>query len=43
MLRVVHEGGEREGRPGPQAGLDEFCRLAAQELLAVALEAERQA
>ena len=43
MLRVVHEGGEREGRPGPQLGLDELCRLAAQELLAVALEAERQA
>ena len=43
MLRVVHEGGEREGRPGPQVGLDERCRLAAQELLAVALEAERQA
>ena len=43
MLRVVHEGGEREGRPGPQVGLDELCRLAAQEMLAVALEAERQA
>ena len=43
MVRVVHEGGEREGRPGPQVGLDELCRLAAQEMLAVALEAERQA
>ena len=30
-------------RPGPQVGLDELCRLAAQEMLAVALEAERQA
>ena len=43
MLRIVHEGGEREAGPGTQAGLDELCRLAAQEMLAVALEAERQA
>ncbi len=43
MLRVVHERGEREAGPGLQVGLDELCRLAAQEMLALALEAERQA
>ena len=43
MLRIVHEGGEREAGPGTQVGLDELCRMAAQEMLGVALEAERQA
>ncbi len=43
MLRIVHEGGEREAGPGTQLGLDEFCRMAAEEMLGVALEAERQA
>ena len=37
MLRIVDTGGEREA-----VGLDELCRLAAQEMLAMALEAERQ-
>ena len=43
MLRIVHEGGDREAGPGTQVGLDELCRMAAQEMLGVALEAERQA
>ena len=44
MLRIVHErGGHEEVGSEQQVGLDELCRLAAQEMLALALEAERQA
>ena len=42
MLRVVDERGDREGASAPQVGLDELVRLAAQDMLALALEAERQ-
>ena len=43
MLRIVHErGGHEEVGSEQQVGLDELCRLAAQEMLALALEAERQ-
>ena len=42
MLRIVHESGGQEVGVA-QVGLDELCRSAAQEMLAVALEAERQA
>ena len=42
MLRIVHESGGQEVGVA-QVGLDELCRIAAQEMLAVALEAERQA
>ena len=43
MLRVVDERGDREAPSAPQVGLDELVRLAAQDILAVALEAERRA
>ena len=53
MLRIVHEdeaGGEAargehhaEAGQGGELGLDELCRLAAREMIAVALEAERRA
>lgn len=41
MLRIVHDSAEAEG-PTP-LDLDELCRLAAREMLALALEAERRA
>ena len=41
MLRIVHDGGEAEGPT--LLDLDGLCRLAAREMLALALEAERRA
>jgi putative transposase len=41
MLRIVHDSGEAEG--STPLDLDELCRLAAREMLALALEAERRA
>lgn len=40
MLRIVHDSGEAES-PTP-LDLDELCRIAAREMLALALEAERR-
>ena len=42
MLKIVDSGSGKEEWAGPQVGLDELCRLAAREMLAVALEAERR-
>ncbi|MCY3569717.1 MAG: hypothetical protein OXH19_00060 [Chloroflexi bacterium] len=43
MLRVQDERREREAGAAAQVGMDELVRLTAQEMLAVALEAERRA
>ena len=45
MLKLVHDAGLCADAAGelPVAGLDELCRLAAQQMLATALLAERQA
>ena len=43
MLSIVHERGEQEAGAAPPVELDELVRLAAQDILAVALEAERRA
>ena len=42
MLRIVHDA-DASGLDAPTLDLDELCRLAAREMLAVALEAERRA
>ena len=42
MLRIVHDA-DADGQQIPPVDLDELCRLAAREMLAVALEAERRA
>jgi transposase-like protein len=42
MLRIVHDTDTARPEVAP-LGLDELCRLAAREMLALALEAERQA
>ena len=44
MLKLVHDASTRaEDGPTTEVGLDELCRLAAQEMLKVALLAERRA
>jgi putative transposase len=44
MLRIVDDAAEhREGETDQPLDLDELCRLAAREMIAVALEAERRA
>jgi transposase-like protein len=44
MLKLVHDASTRaEDDPTTEVGLDELCRLAAQEMLKVALLAERRA
>jgi len=46
MLRIVHDApgpDANEAVGGPAPDLDELCRLAAREMLAIALEAERRA
>jgi putative transposase len=43
MLKLVHDASARAEQAPTTVGLDELCRLAAQEMLKVALLAERQA
>src|SRR3989304_4429331 len=46
MLRIVHDApgpDANDAGDGPALDLDELCRLAAREMLALALEAERRA
>jgi hypothetical protein len=43
MLKLVHDASARAEQAPTTVGLDELCRLAAQEMLSVALLAERQA
>ena len=41
MLRIVHDAGTQGELEDERVDLDELCRLAAREMIAVALEAER--
>ena len=43
MLRIVHDAGTQGELEDERVDLDELCRLAAREMIAVALEAERRA
>lgn len=43
MLKIVHDSAERADNASSTIDIDELCRLAAKEMLAVALQAERQA
>jgi len=43
MLRIVHDDDAAAPEDTPTLDLDELCRLAAREMLAIALEAERRA
>ena len=43
MLRIVHDADAAAPEDTPTLDLDELCRLAAREMLAIALEAERRA
>jgi putative transposase len=43
MLKIVHDSAERADNASSTIDIDEICRLAAKEMLAVALQAERQA
>jgi len=42
MLRIVHDNDQATAEIAPLE-LDELCRIAAREMLAIALESERQA
>jgi len=43
MLRIVHDADTATPKDTPALDLDELCRIAAREMLAIALEAERRA
>ena len=43
MLRIVHDADTAAPEDTPALDLDELCRIAAREMLAIALEAERRA
>lgn len=43
MLKLVHDSAERADDNATTVDIDELCRLAAREMLAIALKAERQA
>jgi hypothetical protein len=43
MLKLVHDTAERADKTPTTIYIDELCRLAAKEMLATALQAERQA